>query len=158
MELSLQEPDKWMDRLSRPQLALSGAAWPWLQVHDKRAAMAAALEEPDSLADEDAQSTMSTAVTGLSAYTQRTHGPSAGSTSAAGASTVGGRLPQGRKHKVQPSAAEVAPPLPCEGCQIIYAGSRGGVCQHQSQAGRVHADSRTQQLQGRVQHSCLSRA
>ena len=80
-----------------------------LQVHDKRAAMAAALEDPDNVdMDDDAMSSVSTAVTGLSAYTQRTHGPSASSTSGAGASTVGGKLPQGHKHKVHlPSHALV---------------------------------------------------
>ena len=92
-------------------LELSTVSW---QVHEKRAAMAAALEEPDSLADaDDAMSTVSTAVTGLSAYTQRTHGPSAASTSRAGASTVGGKLPQGR-HKVCLHSDELPVPLFCE--------------------------------------------
>ena len=73
---------------------------PMPQVHQKRTAMAAALEDPEGPPDlGDAMSTVSTAVTGLSAYTLRTHNPTASSASRGAASTVGGRGPA-QQHKV----------------------------------------------------------
>ena len=69
--------------------------------------MAAALEDPHGPPDlDDAMSTVSTAVTGLSAYTLRTHNPTASSASRGAASTVGGRGPA-QQHKVPSARPEV---------------------------------------------------
>lgn len=72
---------------------------PLPQVHQKRIAMAAAVGEPEGYPElDDGMSTVSTAVTGLSAYTLRTHNPTASSASQGATSTVGGRGPG--QHKV----------------------------------------------------------